>query len=148
LKAGQPSRTKPRINNRGSKKNELKELHSSKFLIMAASEPSDKKPPSIPQPGRPTRVLTSKPIDSPASSEEAAGADFRKNFPEADTGPVQISDAIKTIKAEDAFEVHKTVCGRQGFMTAMGTGAASGILRFIWKGTQTSHFSAVVASRC
>jgi acetamidase/formamidase len=102
---------------------------------MASSNPSGERPPSIPQPGRPTRVLTSKPIESTSTADEkSAGGDFQKNFPEAQTGPASISEALKTIKPEDALEVHKTVCGRQGFMTAIGTGAASGILRFVWKG--------------
>jgi len=106
---------------------------------MAPSDPSGDKPPSIPQPGRPTRVLTSKPIEPAPSDENSSGADFHKNFPEAKVGPATVSEAIKTIKPEDAFEVHKTVCGRQGFMTAIGTGTASGILRFVWKGAQTDY---------
>ncbi len=84
-----------------------------------------------------------RPIEPPAAPSKTpseddktlSAAEFQKNFPEADNNnAVTITDAVKTIKPSDIFEVHKTACGRQGLMFGISAGAVIGGLRFVWRG--------------
>lgn len=42
-----------------------------------------------------------------------------------------IGEAIKTIKPEDLLKVHQAPCTRDGLLTGIGSGAATGFLRYI-----------------
>ncbi|KAH8673335.1 hypothetical protein BX600DRAFT_508612 [Xylariales sp. PMI_506] len=42
-----------------------------------------------------------------------------------------ITDAAKTIKAEDWLKVHQIPCARQGFLTGIGAGAVIGMGRYV-----------------
>lgn len=42
-----------------------------------------------------------------------------------------IGEAVKTIKPEDLLKVHQAPCTREGLLTGIGSGAATGFLRYI-----------------
>jgi len=50
------------------------------------------------------------------------------------TGDVSMADAAQTIKWEDWNQLPKKPCVRDSLMTGIGTGAAMGATRAIWKG--------------
>ncbi|KAJ4414812.1 hypothetical protein N0V82_007727 [Gnomoniopsis sp. IMI 355080] len=42
-----------------------------------------------------------------------------------------VGEAVKTIKPEDLLKVHQAPCTREGLLTGIGSGAATGFLRYI-----------------
>ncbi|CAN8105184.1 unnamed protein product [Discula destructiva] len=42
-----------------------------------------------------------------------------------------LSEAVKTLKAEDVLKIHQAPCTREGLLTGIGSGAAAGFLRYI-----------------
>lgn len=51
-----------------------------------------------------------------------------------------LSEAVKTIKAEDVLKIHQAPCTREGLLTGIGSGATIGALRYIVGGEQASFF--------
>lgn len=84
-------------------------------------------------PSAPDATPNEKPVDGkPAGDKSLDGKDFQQNFPESNG--VSLADAVKSIKAEDFFDVHKSACGRQGLMAGIVLGSLVGGLRFVWRG--------------
>ena len=109
---------------------------------MSSDPPKD---PRRDDPNAKTLHIWGKPVDQPqeqqkqeeqkpADTDKLSSDDFQRNFPEA--GGASLSDAVKSIKAGDLLDVHKSACGRQGLMMGIVTGAIVGGLRFVWRGIE------------
>lgn len=63
----------------------------------------------------------------------AGGTEHTAGGKQVDVGVV---DAAKTITKEDWTKFHKKPCVKDSFLTGIGTGAAVGGVRAIWRGMQ------------
>ncbi|OAA65283.1 Cox20/FAM36A [Niveomyces insectorum RCEF 264] len=92
--------------------------------LAALSASSQQQPDQLPQPSQPQQP-----------QHQQQQQQQQQQQPPRPPSSASVTDAVKSIKAQDFLQVYQYPCARQGFLTGIGGGAVVGMVRYIVGGT-------------